>query len=130
MGRSIVRPVVPPLAGEARRRNLPASAAFDWLRAGWRDSGRPARRQALPTALAVFVVSVVIVWGLFALGLDYILFPALAGFMVVGPLLAIGLYEKSRAIEAGDPVSLAPHDLRQGEHRARRSGSPARCCAC
>ena len=39
-------------------------------------------------------------------GWDYILFPALAGFMVVGPILAIGLYEKSRRIAAGEPVSL------------------------
>ena len=39
---------------------------------------------------------------MFALGWDYILFPALAGFMIVAPILAVGLYEKSRAIEAGE----------------------------
>jgi uncharacterized membrane protein len=55
----------------------------------------------------VFAVSLAIVWGLYSVGLDYILFPALAGFMVVGPLLAIGLYQKSRDIEAGTPLSLA-----------------------
>jgi uncharacterized membrane protein len=32
--------------------------------------------------------------GMFKFGLDYILFPAFAGFMVVGPILAVGLYEK------------------------------------
>ncbi|WP_341487727.1 DUF2189 domain-containing protein [Pararhizobium sp. A13] len=96
---------VRPLA-EQRRRNLPANAAFGWLRAGWRDlSIQPG--PSLAYGLAVFIISVVIVWGLYALGLDYILFPALAGFMVVGPLLAIGLYQKSRDIEAGAPVSLS-----------------------
>jgi uncharacterized membrane protein len=94
-----------PLA-EQRRRNLPAGAALSWLGAGWRDlcnSPGP----SLLYGLGVFLVSLGIVWGLFRLELDYILFPALAGFMVVGPVLAIGLYQKSRDLEAGLPVSLA-----------------------
>ncbi|BCH25002.1 hypothetical protein MesoLjLc_47090 [Mesorhizobium sp. L-8-10] len=96
---------LPPLS-ERRRRNLPARAAFDWLRAGWRDlTTQPG--PSLLYGLAVFAVSIAIIWGLFALGIDYILFPALAGFMVVGPLLAIGLYQKSRDIEAGTPVALS-----------------------
>lgn len=94
-----------PLSAQ-RRRNLPAGAALSWLGAGWRDLWRnPA--PSLLYGLAVFAVSGVVVWGLFWLGLDYILFPALAGFMVMGPLLAIGLYQKSRAIEQGEPVSLS-----------------------
>jgi uncharacterized membrane protein len=94
-----------PLSAQ-RRRNLPASAALSWLGAGWRDlwlSPLP----SLIYGFVVFLVSLAIVWGLFRLELDYILFPALAGFMVVGPLLAIGLYQKSRDIEQGKPVSLA-----------------------
>ena len=96
----------PPSAAELRRRHLPASAAFGWLKAGWRDlMNRPG--PSLAYGLAVFVVSLAIVWALVSFGLDYILFPALAGFMVIGPLLAIGLYEKSRAIGAGEPFSLS-----------------------
>jgi len=90
---------------ERNRRNLPASTAFRWLAAGWRDFAvRPGL--SLAYGLAVFGLSVAIIWTLFALGLDYILFPALAGFMVVGPLVAIGLYEKSRAIAAGRTPTL------------------------
>ncbi|MBL28230.1 MAG: hypothetical protein CMM50_11865 [Rhodospirillaceae bacterium] len=87
-------------------RDLPVTAAFGWLRAGWRDfKVNPA--SSLLYGLAVFVVSVAVVVGLFALALDYILLPALAGFMVVGPLLAVGLYEKSRRIVQSEPVTLA-----------------------
>ena len=89
-----------------RRRNLPASAAYGWLAQGWRDLWRNPT-PSLAYGLAVFCVSIAIIWGQFRLGLDYILLPALAGFMVVGPFIAIGLYAKSRALEAGAPVSLA-----------------------
>lgn len=91
---------------EQRRRHLPARAAFGWLRSGWRDfTNRPG--PSIAYGLAVWVISLVIVLGLFSLGLDYILFPALAGFMVVGPFVAIGLYQKSLDIEAGTPVRLS-----------------------
>ena len=90
----------------SRNRGLAAHAAFGWLRAGWRDlTAHPG--SSLAYGLAVFGVSAVIVAGLFFLGLDYILFPAVAAFLVVGPLIAIGLYQKSRLIEAGEPVTLA-----------------------
>ena len=89
-----------------RRRGLPASAAFGWLAAGWRDF-LAAPLPSLAYGLAVFVLSVAVVWTLFTLGLDYILFPALAGFMVVGPLVAIGLYQKSRDLAEGNAPSLA-----------------------
>lgn len=95
--------VVP--ASAMRRRGLPARAAFGWLAMGWRDLlTHP--MPSLAYGLGVFALSIAIVWSLFRLELDYVLFPALAGFMVVGPFIAIGLYEKSRAIERKEPVSL------------------------
>lgn len=102
----IIPAVVPPLPREKTwSRNVSPAAAFGWLAAGWRDFAiQPTSSVAY--GLLVFLVSAGTVVGLFALSLDYILFPAFAGFMVVGPVLGIGLYEKSRLIAAGKAVSL------------------------
>src|SRR5215510_7583832 len=99
--------VMPPLPRDRSwNRNYKPAAAFRWLAAGWRDLvTRPG--PSLAYGIIVFLVSAAIVFGLFTLGWDYILFPAFAGFMVVGPILAVGLYEKSRRIAAGEPVGLA-----------------------
>src|SRR4051812_11763566 len=73
-----VVPSLPPQ--QTWKRNVEPAAALHWLSAGWRDF------QINPVAsisygVLVFLVSVVTVVGLFALRLDYILFPAFAGFM-------------------------------------------------
>ncbi len=87
------------------QRNLPLLAGLRWLAAGWRDFWtRPA--SSLAYGLGVFALSVAFVWTLVGFGRDYILFPALAGFLIVAPFLAIGLYEKSRAIGEGQAFAL------------------------
>lgn len=116
-----------PLA-EQRRRRLPASAALGWLSAGWRDLWHTPLPSLL-YGLAVFLISVAVVWCLFRWELDYILFPALAGFMVVGPLVAIGLYRKSRDLEDGIAPSLSRMIFVKAAS-ADRSGIPARSFAC
>jgi uncharacterized membrane protein len=84
----------------ALQRHLPLFEGLRWLRAGWGDFWtRPG--SSIAYGLAVFVLSVLFVWTLVAFGRDYILFPSLAGFMIIAPFLAVGLYEKSRAIEEG-----------------------------
>jgi uncharacterized membrane protein len=102
---TIIPAVVPPLPRRSRfSRHIPASAAFGWLGAGWRDLGvKP--MASLAYGFAVFLISAALVVGLFLFGWDYILFPALAGYMVVGPVVATGLSEKSRRIAAGERVS-------------------------
>ena len=78
-----VVPPVPPATG--LQAPLSAVHGDEWLAAGWRDL----LTDPMPSLLygvGVFIVSAAIVAGLFAFGLDYILFPAFAGFMVVGPI--------------------------------------------
>jgi len=98
---------VPPLPRqETWNRRVAPAMAFRWLAAGWQDFTIKLA-SSLSYGFLVFLVSVGTVGCLIAFGWDYILFPAFAGFMVVGPVLAVGLYEKSRRIAAGEPVSLA-----------------------
>lgn len=99
-----IPPVVPPLPVPSRfARNLPVSAGFDWLAAGWRDLWTdPA--PSLLYGLFVLALSAAIVAGMWFMGWDYVLLPALAGFLVFAPALATGLYEKSRELEAGESV--------------------------
>lgn len=103
----VIPPVVPPLPrAYSYKRDITLGTPFRWLGAGFRDLVR----RPLPSlayGLAVFIISVAVTAGLFALDRDYILFPAMAGFLVVGPILALGLYEKSRRLAAGESVTLS-----------------------
>lgn len=98
--------VEPPLPIKNRwDRALTPADAYGWLVKGWQDfTTRPAL--SIAYGVLVFAVSIVIIAGLLRLSFDYILFPALAGFMVVGPVLAVGLYEKSRRLASGEPLGL------------------------
>jgi len=102
----VIPKVVPPLPREnPHARNLPWRTALRWLRAGWSDLWT----NPVPSLLygaGVFAVSLLVVLALFQFRYEYALFPALAGFMVLGPLIANGLYEKSRRRETGEKIGL------------------------
>ena len=114
---AVIPKVIPALPRENRRaRHLPWPTAFHWLGAGWSDLWtNPV--PSLLYGLAVAVISALVVWGLFSFGHEYALFPALAGFMVIGPLIASGLYEKSRRLETGQRSSLRAMVLVRPESR-------------
>jgi uncharacterized membrane protein len=80
--------------------------AARWLRLGWADLwNRPV--PSLLYGVIIFTISWAIAGGHFVFDLSAYLFPALAGFLIVGPILALGLYDKSWRIENGKAVDAA-----------------------
>lgn len=97
-----VRPPRRPASTLAR--GLPARTALDWLAAGWRDL-KATPRQSLGYGTFLVVLSYAVLWGLAASGLLYLALPAISGFLIVGPFLAIGLYLLSQRRSEGKTTS-------------------------
>lgn len=88
------------------QRHLPLSAPLTWLSKGWSDL----QRHPVPSlayGVAVFLLSAITVWILFTYGRDYLLFPVLAGLLIVAPFFATGLYLKSRNLAEGKTITFA-----------------------
>ena len=96
---------IPPKTLVAPCRDLPAGAAFGWLREGWGDLMK-SKRVSLVYGLFVFVVSVLVATLAWRLGGYVLLFSALSGFVFVAPLLAFGLYSVSRQLCEGREPTL------------------------
>ena len=86
-------------------RRVEMDAPWAWLSDGWRDMWR-APQVSLVYGAVFSLASIVLAGALYLLDWLYMLLPLAAGFMLVGPLLAVGLYETSRRLDAGLPVSL------------------------
>ena len=77
---------------------------WTWLSKGWADM-RAAPGASLAYGLIFTLLGFVILAGLWMIDLFYLVLPIAAGFMLLGPFLAIGLYEISRRIANQEPVS-------------------------
>lgn len=94
-----------PVAEESRPfvvpcRRLDGRAPLRWLAAGWRDVRRAPALTAAYGAVIV-LVSVAISALAWQLGRFALLAALLSGFVFVAPLIAVGLYSVSRALEEG-----------------------------
>lgn len=86
-------------------KHLTLDDPWRWIAAGWRDMwAMPGISLAYGAVFSL--ISVSLAYALFASGLSSLVLALSAGFMLVGPLLAVGLYEASRRLEANEPVRL------------------------
>jgi uncharacterized membrane protein len=93
-------------AASPRVRRIELDRPWSWLAAGWRDL-RGAPGVSLAYGVLFAVLGYLITLGLWLAGMAFLILPMVCGFLIVGPLLAVGLYEVSRRLGAGEPVSLA-----------------------
>lgn len=112
----------PPAGGEPEElpfvapcRDLHPLAAFGWLRRGWRDL-RAAPRQSLCYGVVVMFASYAAGLVAWKLGGVWLLLAMASGFMFVGPLMAIGVYEISRQLERGTRPTLAEGIRETSQH--------------
>jgi len=77
---------------------------WNWLSAGWQDVWR-APRISLAYGCAIALASFLLTACLFSLQMTSLVLVLAAGFMLIGPMLAVGLYETSRRLETGEPLS-------------------------
>lgn len=105
------------LSPAARVRAVPLDQPWAWLAAGWRDMTRvPAI--SLTYGVALVMISFAITWGAVWAGWFYLVLPLVAGFFFLAPILAVGLYETSRRLEAGERP-----DLGDALRAVRRNGA-------
>jgi uncharacterized membrane protein len=87
-------------------REVPFDAPYSWLAAGWRDMWR-VPRVSLAYGAIFALAGLLLAVGLTQVGLLSLIIVLAAGFILVGPMLAAGLYETSRRLEKSESVSLA-----------------------
>lgn len=95
------------------RPTISADDPWQWLAAGWRDM-RQAPVASLLYGVIAAIISVLLISALIGFDMGYLVLPLTAGFMLVGPFLAVGLYDISWRLETGDPHGLLPAVRRRG----------------
>ena len=88
-----------------RVRKVELDRPWAWLAAGWRDLTR-APAVSLTYGVLFAVIGWAVTFGLWWAGMIYLILPLTAGFLIMGPILAVGLYEVSRRHEQGRRASL------------------------
>ena len=85
-------------------RTVEMDRPWTWLAAGWRDF-TSAPLVSLSYGCLFSVAGYIVIYGLYAIDMFYLILPMAAGFTLVGPVAALGLYDVSRRLEAGQPVT-------------------------
>ena len=87
-------------------RKIELDRPWQWLVRGWQDLRR-SPTVGLTYGVLAAVTGYALTLGLVWVDLLYLVLPLTAGFLIVGPILTVGLYEVSRRAELGETTTLA-----------------------
>jgi uncharacterized membrane protein len=93
-------------AQEIALREVAFEAPWNWLASGWRDFWA-APVVSFSYGLLFAGLAAFLSVGLIRSGWESLILPLSGGFILIGPVLAVALYETSRRLEAGEDVGLA-----------------------
>lgn len=83
---------------------VPFDAPWAWLAAGWRDMWQ-VPRISLAYGLLFACISATLAAGLLVGGFASLILALAGGFLLIGPIAAVGLYETSRRLESGEAIA-------------------------
>ena len=102
-------------------RQVDKSRPWMWLAAGWADLLK-APGTSLTYGLIFFVAGHAIGITIWWFDVAYLVLPLSAGFMLLGPILAVGLYDTSRRLEQNEPAGFGDtFDTGDGDFQGARS---------
>jgi uncharacterized membrane protein len=84
-------------------RLIDIEAPWRWIMAGWDDMARMAHISLVYGAVFA-AVAIGLFFGLMRAGTSSVILALAGGFMLIGPVLAAGLYEGSRRLERGESI--------------------------
>ncbi|MEQ8665569.1 MAG: DUF2189 domain-containing protein [Rhodospirillales bacterium] len=87
----------------ARINRVSTVEPWRWLAAGWSDLRRT-RLISVPYSLLFVAAGYAVTFGLYHIEAYHLIWPALTGFFLAAPAFAVGYYEASRRLEAGERV--------------------------
>ena len=94
------------VASDPGIRTVAFDAPWSWIAKGWADI-KATPGISLAYGALFTLISLVILVGLYLAGGLSLVLPLAGGFLLLGPMFAVGLYETSRNLEEGRPVSLS-----------------------
>ncbi|MGI9477784.1 MAG: DUF2189 domain-containing protein [Hyphomicrobiaceae bacterium] len=93
-----------PVAPGVAVRKVSVEAPWDWLAAGWRDIWEHPHI-SLGFGFIFCGLAVLLFFGLSLAGLQSLILALAGGFMIIGPIFAVGLYDLSRRVANDEAVT-------------------------